>query len=316
MTQSAETDGRNTSEYGEPGEQDSFRESLLDAGLLLELSRPGLYARSREFERIVQGLIGYVDRNGGPRQATWHFPPVIARSAFEKTGYLRSFPDLIGSVHVFTGNDRDHARLLAQFESGADWTPALSPSPVMLCSAGCHSLYPQLPRAIPVEGITVSLVGQCFRHEPSRDPVRMQAFRMQEFVFVGSDDGALRHRDAWLDRAETLLSGLGLPVERVVANDPFFGRAGRILASGQRGEELKFELVCPVSNSQRPTAIASSNLHRDHFGEEFGISQADGRAAHSSCVGFGLERVTLALLRIHGLEAGGWPRSVREALWP
>ena len=36
------------------------------------------------------------------------------------------------------------------------------------------------------------------------------------------------------------------------------------------------------------------------FGELFEIVQADGTRAHTACVGFGLERITLALLRAHG----------------
>jgi len=31
-------------------------------------------------------------------------------------------------------------------------------------------------------------------------------------------------------------------------------------------------------------------------------------------VGFGLERITLALLRTHGLEIARWPAAVRDAL--
>ena len=51
----------------------------------------------------------------------------------------------------------------------------------------------------------------------------------------------------------------------------------------------------------------SINYHQDHFGSVYGIVTGDGRVAHSACLGFGLERVTLALLRIHGLELDEWP---------
>jgi hypothetical protein len=36
--------------------------------------------------------------------------------------------------------------------------------------------------------------------------------------------------------------------------------------------------------------------------------------AHSACVGFGLERVALALFKRHGLDVGDWPREVRDVL--
>jgi hypothetical protein len=39
-----------------------------------------------------------------------------------------------------------------------------------------------------------------------------------------------------------------------------------------------------------------------------------GGAAHTACLGFGLERITLALLRTHGLDPDRWPSPVREEL--
>jgi hypothetical protein len=36
--------------------------------------------------------------------------------------------------------------------------------------------------------------------------------------------------------------------------------------------------------------------------------------AHTACLGFGLERITLALLRTHGLDVSTWPAAVREEL--
>jgi hypothetical protein len=58
----------------------------------------------------------------------------------------------------------------------------------------------------------------------------------------------------------------------------------------------------------------SSNCHRDHFAVPFGIETADGAVAHSACVGFGIERVALALLRRHGLDPARWPAPVRDRL--
>jgi seryl-tRNA synthetase len=48
----------------------------------------------------------------------------------------------------------------------------------------------------------------------------------------------------------------------------------------------------------------------------FGIESANGDAAHTACVGFGVERVALALLKTHGLEPDKWPARVRSCLWP
>jgi seryl-tRNA synthetase len=141
----------------------------------------------------------------------------------------------------------------------------------------------------------------------------MQSFRQHEFVYLGTSEGALSHRDDWLTRGERLLGDLGLSISSVVANDPFFGRAGRLLASGQREKELKFEILASIS-SPTPGAITSANYHEDHFSETFDLKLEDGSPAHSACIGFGLERISLALLFEHGLNVKEWPDEVRDRL--
>lgn len=298
-------------------DQEAFRAELLAGGILIDGGVDGLYQRSGTFEHIVRGVESLASRaadgNGGPQR---YFPPMMARDAFERTNYLRSFPDMIGAIQVFRGGDADHARLLKAADAGEDWTPFLTPADVTLCSAACHPLYATLDPHIPAEGLRYEVQGYCFRHEPSIDPMRMQSFRQHEFVYIGTPDGARAHRDAWLERGLGLLRGLGLDVQIEEANDPFFGRAGRMLAANQRAEALKYEITCPVSSADKRTAITSSNCHESHFGEEFNLRTPDGEHAHSACIGFGLERITLALVRRHGADLAQWPASVTESLWP
>jgi seryl-tRNA synthetase len=86
------------------------------------------------------------------------------------------------------------------------------------------------------------------------------------------------------------------------------------MAATQREQTLKYELVLPITSTEKPTAIASSNYHLDHFGRAFGIRTADGATAHTACVGFGLERIALGLFTTHGFVPSAWPVSVRGAL--
>jgi seryl-tRNA synthetase len=153
-----------------------------------------------------------------------------------------------------------------------------------------------------------------FRHEPSEDPARLQTFHQREIVRLGAPDEVLAWRDAWCERGLELLRRLGLAAERDRASDPFFGRGGRMLAANQRSQELKFELLVQIAGPE-PTAVASFNYHQDHFAEKFGLTLADGTTAHTACLGFGQERITLALLRTHGLEPASWPAEVRRELW-
>ncbi|MGN6412476.1 amino acid--[acyl-carrier-protein] ligase [Flexivirga sp.] len=295
--------------------QREFRTELIDSGVLVATSVDGLYQRSAVFESVVRGLERRVSAEGADRyEPLLFFPPVLPRDVFVRSDYLRSFPDLTGSVDTFVGDDRDHAELLQALDSGADWTQYLTPAEVMLCSAACHPLYPSLTGTLPVGGRRMEVQGFCFRHEPSIDPARMQVFRQHEFVAVGDPEVCVAHREEWLERALRILGGLGLAVRKVVANDPFFGRAGRMLAANQRDTALKYEIVCPITSAEFPTAIASGNYHIDHFGGPFSIRTADGDTAHSACIGFGMERITLALLKTHGLDPQCWPSTVRTQL--
>jgi seryl-tRNA synthetase len=298
-------------------ERGAFRDSLIDAGLLASTGVDGLYQRSGVFERIVRGIEAYVSRAAADEPSEqYFFPPITAKSSFEQTDYVRSFPDLLGAIEVFEGGDREHSEMLMAYESGEDWTRFLVPADVVMASAACHPLYAQLTGTIPDEGKRFEVQGYCFRHEPSIDPTRMQSFRMHEIVYVGDPERALDHRTRWLERAAALLTGLGLGIQIEEANDPFFGRAGKMLAANQRAAAAKYELTCEVSSSQVRTAIASGNYHDTHFGDAFQILLTDGRVAHSACAAFGLERITLALLRAHGLDVQKWPIEVQSALRP
>jgi seryl-tRNA synthetase len=155
-----------------------------------------------------------------------------------------------------------------------------------------------------------------YRHEPSPEPTRMQSFRVREFVRAGTPDMVVQWRDQWLQRGLELLTALGLPARSDVASDPFFGRGGKILAEGQKSQKLKFEVLVPVISLDKPTAVCSFNYHQEHFGHVFGIRTADDQVAHTACLGFGLERVTMALFKTHGFDPKSWPAEVRARLWP
>ena len=296
--------------YADP---DALRSALLEAGLLVATGVDGLYHRSGELEDVLAAVERYAAASRTePAPRRW-FPPLLPRPDLLRSDYLRSFPDLVGSIDVFAGDDRAHHRLLGVLDEGGDWTAELEPAEVVLSSSICHSLYGTLPNDVPADGLLHECSGFAFRHEPSPDPARMQSFRMYEFVLVGTPEQALAHRDAWAQRGLERLAALGLPVRLEVAHDPFFGRVGRMLAVNQRDQELKYEVVVDLTDL-KPTAIASANYHEDHFGAPYSLRTPDGAVAHSACFGFGLERTTLALFTVHGLDADSWPGEVREAL--
>lgn len=294
---------------------DAFMAELTNAGLLVPTGVPGVHGRGGVFEDVLQAFERVVTRAGRATAAeVVHFPPVFPRAQYLATSHIHNFPDLMGSIHAFTGREREHAELVRKLTDGEEWTRDLAASALMMVPAACYPLYPTATGALTAAGRTVDLETWVFRHEPSNDPARMQCFRQREYVRLGTPEQALSHRDGWLEQARGILESVGLPVQAVVANDPFFGRGGRLSKATQREQVLKWELVVPICSTELPTAIASCNYHLDYFGQTFGITLADGSPAHTSCVGFGVERVTLALFKTHGLDPRGWPPSVRATL--
>ena len=195
------------------------------------------------------------------------------------------------------------------------YSSSLTQTDLALTPACCYPVYPSLRGQTAAVGLVYETSGYCFRHEPSVDPMRLQAFRMHEHIRIGVPEHVLDWRELWLQRAPELLADLGLDVRSDVANDPFFGRAGRFMSMSQREQQLKIEFLIPVFGDENPTACASINYHQDHFGHLFDIRAGDD-AAHSSCVGFGLERCAVALIAAHGVKPDQWPASVRAVLWP
>lgn len=293
----------------------AYLDQLTEAGLLIPLGVDGLYGHSGVFEDVIERFERAVTKRAASFKAeVMRFPAILNRQHYLMTNHIETFPDLMGSVHSFTGNERDHARMLQKRDQGEDWTRDLTPTNVMMTPAACYPLYPTATGTLPEGGRIIDLRSFVFRHEPSIDPCRMQIFRQREFVRLGTAEQALAHRNEWLEIGQEVLNSVGLDVEPVVANDPFFGRGGRMMAATQKEQVLKYELVIAVASDEKPTAITSCNCHLDHFGHSFDIKTDDGRYAHSACIGFGLERIALALFKTHGFDPDCWPGYVKNVL--
>ncbi len=299
-------------------EQREFLEELVSAGLLIPSGVPGVHGTGAVFEEVrlaFERLVGEVAAADEPEQL--RFPPVFPRRDLESIGYLESFPHLLGSVFAFDG-DEDRAReqetRAAQHE---DWSEFQQATDLVLLPAACYPVYPAVAArgALPPGGVTVDAGGAyVFRQEPSHDPARLRMFHQREMVRIGEPEAVAAWRGRWRERALELLGGLGLEAADDVAADPFFGRKGRMLAKSQREQALKLEITVPIAGPE-PTAVASFNYHQEHFASVFGLVTSEGAVAHTSCLGFGEERIVLALFRAHGLDPGTWRPEVRTRLW-
>ena len=290
--------------------------AAIGAALFLPLQVDGVYARTALYEHIVERLDRFVSSLREPGNEVLRFPPVMSRAQLEKSGYLKSFPNLLGCVCALHGNERDILAAAARHEAGGQWTAALAPTDLVLSPAACYPVYPLAAArgALPGTGLRFDVAADCFRHEPSRALNRLQSFRMREFVRIGTPEQIGEFRDAWMQRAPGIAQQLGLPCELDVASDPFFGRVGQVMAVSQRLMSLKFELLIPYYAGAVPTACMSFNYHMEHFGEVWNLRSAAGDVAHTGCVAFGMDRLAVALFCVHGLAPARWPEPVRAAL--
>ena len=104
------------------------------------------------------------------------------------------------------------------------------------------------------------------------------------------------------------------PRSRVeVAADPFFGRAGRMLRARSASRSSSWRSWCHIAGPQ-PTAVASLNLHREHFADAHGIRLASGAAAHTACLASGTSGSSWRSCAPHGLDPRGWPAGPRREL--
>jgi seryl-tRNA synthetase len=268
----------------------------------------GVYGRRTLFERVLVGLseaISNLDVSAKPE--VLRFPPVISRETIRRAGYFESFPHLLGTIHSFAGDERTHSPMPQPGDSAWQWREHDALSDVVLTPAACYAVYPHATGTLPAEGRVIDIESWCFRQEPSDEPERMRAFRMREFVRIGSAAEVQAWRSEWIPRAQEFLTQLGLRPDLALANDPFFGTGARFLAMSQREQELKFELSVQV-RAGAAAACISCNYHLDHFGTAFEIQTNNGQPAYTACVAFGLERLTLGLFAAHGPSLESWPR--------
>jgi seryl-tRNA synthetase len=305
-----------SSARGAPGAASTDPLARVAAELLLPLGVDGVHARRAVYVDVYERLDALISRERDPGLELLRFPPVMSRRQLERSGYLKSFPNLLGCVAALHGSEASIRAAADVHEQGGDWTRSLAASDLVLSPAACYPLYPLVASRgpVPTAGLVFDVAADCFRHEPARAASRMQSFRMRERVCIASSAQALAFRDQWMPRASALAAELGLPCSIEPASDPFFGRVGQVMAVSQRQQALKFELLIRLQSDAAPSACMSFNYHLDHFGSAWEMSHQEGGLAHTACVAFGLDRLTLALFCVHGLDPRHWSPSVRKAL--
>src|SRR5580698_8706196 len=164
--------------------------------IMLALLKPtgaaGVYARTGLFEEVIDGLSALISRQREPETEVLRFPPVMSRKMLETSGYLHSFPHLLGCVSCLNGTESEIHKLVAN----SDWVNGLTATELVLSPAACYPVYPlqAAEGTLPAEGKLFDVAADCFRHEATSEPGRLQSFRMREYVFLGTPQQAVDFR--------------------------------------------------------------------------------------------------------------------------
>src|SRR5246127_4124311 len=138
--------------------------------LFFKMGSDGVYARTALYEDVVERLAALICRHREPKTEVMRFPPVMSRAQLEKSGYLKSFPNLLGCVCGLHGTEREIHDAVARFDKGGDWTTSLSPADLVLSPAACYPVYPiaasrgQLPKG----GLRFDVGGDCFPRQAGK----------------------------------------------------------------------------------------------------------------------------------------------------
>ena len=115
--------------FKQPATPTRSLDSIAEA-LLLPIGIDGVYARTGVFEEVVDGLAALISRYREPDTEVLRFPPVMSRRQLEKSGYLKSFPHLLGCVCCLGGGEREIGarvdRLMPARTGPRPWRPPIS----------------------------------------------------------------------------------------------------------------------------------------------------------------------------------------------
>src|SRR5271163_1083946 len=204
-------------------------ETILNT-VLHRTASAGVYGHSAAFEQVIDGLTLLITRQREAETEVVRFPPVMSRAQLEKSGYLQSFPHLLGCVSCLHGKEADIRALVGEHADNHEWVDGLEATDLVLTPAACYPVYPLAAARGPVapSGLVFDVASYCFRREATHETGRFQAFRMREYVCIGTPEQVFSFRAGWVTRATMLAEELGLPYKVENAADPFFGRAGKI----------------------------------------------------------------------------------------
>jgi hypothetical protein len=235
--------------------------------------------------------------------ADHRFPTFLSASVLERIDWFRSFPQLATLPACLDAGEENLARFTEgqPVVAGVVQPTALAPIRDVLTPAACYHVYDHLAGRRFDGPQYLTTRNTCFRREKEYVALERQwSFSMREIVCVGTAEETRSFLEAAVAEVDRYVAALGLPVRWEQASDPFFRPSKNPLYLMQQVDPTKFELMFDGR-----LAIASTNLHHDHFGRAFDIER-DGEPARTACIAFGIERWLSAFVHHFG-PGGPWP---------
>lgn len=169
----------------------------------------------------------------------------------------------------------------------------------VLNPALCLHCYPLLAGARVSSGTPVAftLAGSCFRDESGNlnHAERLREFSMREAVFIGGPAALDCIYGELVDFTIATAAMLGLDFRLETAADIFFNDGAPQRLFSQLMSDNKLELSVVDAEGITRFSAASINKHQTHFTVPFQTNLEDGASAVSMCIGFGLDRLALAV---------------------
>ena len=244
------------------------------------------------------------------------FPNVISVENLIKTNHLSSFPEHLN----FVNNIHPNIEILDQFgeyaksSESADFisekimeTPQLIQNP-----STCYHCYASRAGQKVNKNTVITALAGCHRYEGANHSQlgRLMEFSLREVIFLGEPNFIRETREECLRLIKKLAVDWEFGGVLQSENDPFFTSDFEIKAEHQRKMKMKYEFRAYISDNDDGLAVMSSNLHGLTFSKTFNI-ESDDWPVHTGCIGFGLERMIIALIAQHGVDPECWPKNLK-----
>jgi len=292
---------------------------ILEARGDIRCTGKGKYVYSGDVAQVFRGIDDLFRGWAETQAADEEFFPVSVRTeSLAKAGYFNSFSQHAYFVSPLTLSveaiESAQSGEIFDAEADASVKQHLQTPEWVLSPTVCHHCFESRSGRTESSQQTVTALNQCSRYEvhDTGGLQRLRHYWMREIIYFRPNAKDVQSAlDDILKVTTDYLRKWGISFRVSSASDPFFLDSGSSKRLFQTSFLLKRELQLPVEGKH--IACASFNNHQESLTGAFEISAEEGSVA-SGCVGWGYDRLILALFSQLGPNVDQWPEAVRSDL--